>query len=166
MSEGEGAGSKDLSQLAARCMRAAAERELAIVTAESCTGGELAALLTDLDGLAHVFERGFIVYSDTAKAECLGVRHALLGRCGAVSAEVAEAMAVGALERSTGDLAISITGYAGPTDDGGEEGSVFLSAARRGSAAVTVHRRFGAIGREAIRRRSLECALGLFIEQI
>src|SRR5450631_2234013 len=93
------------------------DRGLKIAAAESCTGGLLAALLTEIPGSSAVFERGFVVYSNLAKRELLGVPESTLVRWGAVSAETALAMAQGALARSAADLAVAITGVAGP--DGG-----------------------------------------------
>ena len=98
---------------ARRVLEAACAREWSIVTAESCTGGLLASLLTDVEGASHAFERGFVVYSAKAKCELLGIAAEKIDRCGAVSEDVARAMAEGALLHSDGDLALAITGFAG-----------------------------------------------------
>src|SRR5215208_2206925 len=110
----------------------ACERRLRLATAESCTGGLLASVLTDVVGYSHAFERGFVVYTDEAKHEVLGVPKEMLARCGAVSQAVAMAMAQGALEASTADVAVSITGFAGRGGPGEEPGLVHFAAARLG----------------------------------
>lgn len=110
---------EDLAALASRVLELARHSGLRIVTAESCTGGMLSSLLTDIEGLSSCFERGFAVYSDDAKTEMLGVEPKLIERYGAASAEVARAMAQGALARSLAQIAVAITGFAGP---GGKEG--------------------------------------------
>jgi len=138
-------------------------KDLRAATAESCTGGLLAGLLTEIPGSSAVLERGFVVYSDDAKREILGVAGEILGVHGAVSAETALAMASGALEYSRADLALAITGIAGP--DGGTPqkpvGLVHFGLAdRRGDAAVT-ERRFGNLGRSAVRMAALATALDL-----
>jgi nicotinamide-nucleotide amidase len=102
-----------------RLLHKASERGLKLATAESCTGGMLASLLTDVQGVAHSFERGFVTYTNEAKNEMLGVPMALIEEKSAVSREVAIAMAEGALERSRANIALSVTGYA---DAGPEPG--------------------------------------------
>jgi nicotinamide-nucleotide amidase len=145
---------------AADVLRAAARRDLRIVTAESCTGGALAALLTDVEGLSHVFERGFVSYCDEAKSESLGVAPCLIAREGAVSKQVAEAMAAGALEASHADVSVAITGNAGPAGPNDEPGLVFLCAATAGKYKHEEHH-FGNIGRSQVRIRALAAATGL-----
>ncbi len=98
------------------------EAGMSLVTAESCTGGFLASLLTDIEGLSHSFDRGFVTYTHEAKQEMLGIDRALLERVGAVSEPVARAMAVGSLGRSRGSLALAITGIAGNADPDEREG--------------------------------------------
>lgn len=148
---------------AVRLLEDCRSRGLRLVTAESCTGGLIAALLTEIAGSSDVVERGYVTYSNEAKQECLGVPKALIKRHGAVSEAVARAMVEGALKASHADLAVSVTGVAGP--GGGSTakpvGLVHLAAARKG--APTLHRecRFGDIGRDVIRRKSVEVALGL-----
>jgi nicotinamide-nucleotide amidase len=140
--------------------RAGAKR---IATAESCTGGLIAALLTEVAGSSDVVERGFVTYSNDAKIEMLGVPADLIAAHGAISEPVARAMAEGALRASKADIAVSVTGVAGP--GGGSEakpvGLVHLAAASR--AGATIHREcwFGAIGRDAIRLKSVGVALSL-----
>jgi nicotinamide-nucleotide amidase len=129
--------------------------------AESCTGGLLSGLLTEIAGSSAVFERGFVVYSNEAKAELLGVPAETLRAYGAVSEETARAMAIGALAHSHADLAVSITGIAGP--DGGSPqkpvGLVHFACARPGGAIEAVERRYGGRGRAAIRLAAVETAL-------
>ena len=141
---------------------------LMIATAESCTGGLIAGLLTEIPGSSNVVERGFVVYSNAAKEELLGVPAEILARHGAVSEETAQAMAEGALSASRADIAISVTGIAGP--DGGTAakpvGLVHFACARRGGEAVAIERRFGPLTRWAIRLASLETALGLLEEAV
>jgi nicotinamide-nucleotide amidase len=134
-------------------------RKLTIATAESCTGGLVAGALTDIPGSSDVIDRGFVTYSNDAKRAMLGVKPATLSTFGAVSKETATAMAVGALERAGVDLAVSITGIAGP--GGATPGKAV--AARDGRI---LHRecRFGAIGRSAVRQRSVVEALRMLME--
>jgi nicotinamide-nucleotide amidase len=148
-----------LDEQAERLMRKLCDRKLKVATAESCTGGMLAALLTDIEGCGHGFDRGFVTYAKQAKTDLLGIDPELLERNDAVSEPVARAMAEGALERSDADMAIAVTGFAGPAGDGCEEGLVHFALARRG--APTRHRveHFGAVGRGAVRVKSLKAML-------
>lgn len=134
-----------------------------LATAESCTGGLLAATLTAVPGASDVFERGFVTYSNAAKSEMLGVPVWLIERHGAVSEDVARAMAGGALTHSRASLAISITGIAGP--DGGSPdkpiGLVYFAAGRRDGPIRDERVVFGDLGRDEVRRRSVERALVL-----
>lgn len=132
----------------------ACEANLRLATAESCTGGLVASLLTDVDGCSHAFERGFVVYTDDAKNEMLGVPAEMLDEHGAVSEPVARAMAEGALARSGADIAFSVTGFAGPTGGEGEEGLVHFACARRGRPTLHREEHYGSIGRGGVR---LEC---------
>jgi nicotinamide-nucleotide amidase len=136
---------------------------LKAASAESCTGGLVSGLLTEIAGSSAVFDRGFVVYSNEAKAELLAVSPETLRAYGAVSAETARAMAIGALAHSRADLAVSITGIAGP--DGGSPqkpvGLVHFACARPGGVVETVERRYGERGRSAIRLAAVETALGL-----
>ena len=139
------------------------ERKLKIATAESCTGGLIVGVLTEIPGSSAVVDRGFVTYSNGAKTELLGVEAGLIERVGAVSEEVARAMAEGALARSDADLAVAVTGIAGP--DGGTEakpvGLVHFAALRRGGAMRHAVRRFGDIGRSAIRIAAVREALAM-----
>ncbi len=141
---------------------------LLIATAESCTGGLIASLLTEIPGSSDVFERGFVTYSNAAKSELLGVPSELIDTQGAVSAEVAKAMADGALKHSSAALAVSVTGIAGP--DGGSAakpvGLVYLGVARSGRPTITEENRFGALSRSAIRLASAERALALLAQSM
>jgi nicotinamide-nucleotide amidase len=149
---------------AQRVLEKADERGLKLATAESCTGGLLAALLTDIRGLGHVFERGFVVYSKQAKCDLLGIAREKVDSCGAVSEEIAVEMAQGALRNSDADVAVSITGFAGPGDEDDEEGLVHFGCARNGGSTCHREEHFGAIGRDGVRIASLEVALEM-IEQ-
>ncbi|MBC6438727.1 MAG: CinA family protein [Rhodobacteraceae bacterium] len=137
-----------------------------LVTAESCTGGGIAAAVTDIAGASDVLDRGFITYSNAAKIEMLGVSPATLNRVGAVSEEVARDMAVGALDRSVAQIAISVTGIAGP---GGSEhkpeGRVcFGIATSQGVQSETAE--FGTVGRARIRAASVTHALSMILKAV
>jgi nicotinamide-nucleotide amidase len=144
-----------------RLLSAACEKELSLVTAESCTGGLMASILTDVSGKAHAFERGFVTYTNDAKAELLGVDRALLDDPGPVSEPVARAMAEGALKNSRGDLALSVTGFAGPAGPDDEPGLVHFGLARRGRATVHRCEHFGSEDRAEVRLRCLETGLAM-----
>ena len=146
----------DLDRQAERAMRRLCDKQLTVATAESCTGGMLAGLLTDIEGCGHGFDRGFVVYSGEAKQQLLGLPDHLVDRNDAVNAEVARAMAEGALKRCQADIALSATGFAGPAGDGCEEGLVFMACARRGLDTVIEERHFGAIGRGPVRIEALK----------
>jgi len=156
----------DLRDRAAALLEAYRAKGLKIATAESCTGGLVAALLTEISGSSAVVERGFVTYSNEAKTESIGVPADLVAAHGAVSEPVARAMAEGALAHSRADVAVGITGVAGPT--GGTVakpvGLVHFGLARRGSETVHLERRYGDLGRENVRRRAVEDAL-LLLEQ-
>jgi nicotinamide-nucleotide amidase len=144
-----------------RALQTLCERGLTIATVESCTGGLIASVLTDVEGCGHAFERGFVTYSEAAKIEDLKVPATLIQAHTAVSAEVAEAMALGGLRRSAADLALSVTGYAGPGGDGAEEGLVHLALARREGQVIRVEHHFGPLGRGGVRLATLEAAINL-----
>ncbi len=154
--------SPELIALATDLLAKARAKGLKIVTAESCTGGLIAALLTEIPGSSDVFERGFITYSNDAKCELLGVPETLLAAHGAVSREVAGAMLDGALARSRATLAIAVTGIAGPGGGSVEKpvGLVFVGASRGGVTSVDEHR-FGDLGRQTVRLKTVEAALYL-----
>ena len=149
----------ELDEMAERWMRRLCERQLKVATAESCTGGMLAALLTDIEGCGHGFDRGFVTYSKEAKTELLGIERGLLEENEAVSEPVARAMAEGALNRSAADMAIAVTGFAGPAGEGCEEGLVHFALARRGQPTRHRVEHFGAAGRGPVRVKSLRTML-------
>lgn len=134
-----------------------------IATAESCTGGLVCALLTEVPGSSDVVERGFVTYSNDAKSECIGVPADMIVAHGAVSAEVAAAMALGALAHSRADVAVAITGVAGPGSGTATKpvGLVHLAAARRGAGVTASVLRLGDIGRGAVRLAAVREALRL-----
>ena len=139
------------------------EAALMAATAESCTGGLVAGLLTEIPGASDMLERGFVVYSNAAKQELLGVSAETLVTQGAVSAETAVAMAEGALRASRAEVAVSVTGIAGPDGGTAEKpvGLVHFACARRGKPTVAREQRFGAIGRQEVRLASVRIALDL-----
>jgi nicotinamide-nucleotide amidase len=134
-----------------------------VATAESCTGGLVAAALTEIAGSSEVFDRGYVTYSNDAKAELLGVPTPLLATYGAVSPEVAAAMAQGALSRSHADLTVAVTGIAGPGGGSAEKpvGLVYFATAVKGGEVVGHVERFGDLGRSAVRDAALNVALKL-----
>ncbi len=146
-----------------RLLAKACERELTLATAESCTGGMLASLLTDVQGVAHSFDRGFVTYSEEAKVEMLGVPAALIAEKGAVSKEVALAMAEGALLRSNANIALAVTGFA---DKGEEPGLVHFACARAGRKTAHREAHFGAIGRGATRVECMRVAVEMMTEML
>jgi nicotinamide-nucleotide amidase len=141
-------------------------KKLTIAAAESCTGGLLAATLTEIAGSSDVFERGFVTYSNAAKQAMLGVPADTLERHGAVSRETAQAMAKGALAQAPVELAVSITGIAGPSGavPGKPVGLVYLAAAARNSRLIEHERRYGDIGRAQVRRACVFEALAMLRE--
>jgi nicotinamide-nucleotide amidase len=148
-----------LDEQAERLMRRLCDAELTVATAESCTGGMLSALLTDIEGAGHGFDRGFVTYTKQAKSDLLGIDPDVLEHNEAVSEVVARAMAEGALERSKADIAVGVTGFAGPAGPKCEEGLVHFALARRGGEMRHREEHFGAVGRGAVRVRSLKVML-------
>lgn len=149
----------DLDDQGERLMHGMCDKELTVATAESCTGGMLAALLTEIEGAGHGFERGFVTYSKQSKTELLGIEPSLLEHNDAVSEVVARAMAEGAIKRSHADVAVGVTGFAGPAGPGKEEGLVHFALARRDRRTIHREEHFGAKGRGVIRVRSLKAML-------
>jgi nicotinamide-nucleotide amidase len=153
--------SPDLLARAENLLAKARAGGVRIATAESCTGGLIAALLTEIPGASDVFGRGFVTYSNKAKEDMLGVPAASLRQHGAVSEAVARIMAEGAIRNSTAQLSVAVTGIAGP--GGGKEekpvGLVHIAAARAGEPTLHRECRFGDIGRSTIRLASVEAAL-------
>jgi len=151
----------ELDEQAERLMHRLCDRKLTVATAESCTGGMMAALLTDIEGAGHGFDRGFVTYTKESKTELLGIEPSILEHNEAVSEVVARAMAEGAIKRSQADLAVGITGFAGPAGEEHEEGLVHIALARRNGRAVHREEHFGAIGRGAVRVKSLKAILDM-----
>jgi len=151
----------DLLARAQALVAAMAARGLTVATAESCTGGLVAGLLTEVPGSSAVLERGFVTYSNAAKHEMLGVPTALIEAHGAVSEPVAQAMAEGALARSAATLAVSITGVAGPGGGSADKpvGLVCFGFAHQGAPIATATHCFGPLARSAIRLASVEVAI-------
>lgn len=154
-----------LRNLAAEVVRFCGHRDLTLASAESCTGGLVAALVTEIPGSSKVFDRGFVTYSNDAKTACLGVAPLLLEEFGAVSREVARAMADGALAHSNADIVVSITGIAGPTGGSLEKpvGLVYFGYGRRNEGVATVEKRFGDLGRGNVRLAAVMNALELVL---
>ncbi len=150
----------DLTDLAAQLGRALQAREWKLATAESCTGGWIAKLLTDIAGSSAWFERGFVTYSDAAKQELLDVRATTLKDFGAVSEQTAREMASGALAHSPAEVALAITGIAGPGGGTPDKpvGLVWFAWARRSGALRVAQQQFGG-DREAVRRQAVAVAL-------
>jgi nicotinamide-nucleotide amidase len=148
----------DVEALIERVLKAACDRDIMLATAESCTGGLVASVLTDVEGRSHAFDRGFVTYTDQAKHQALGVSSDLLEQEGAVSEPVARAMAEGALKRSDAGVAVAITGFAGAA--GADEAGLvhFAVASTVGETQHEVHR-FGDIGRGPCRIACLRVAL-------
>jgi nicotinamide-nucleotide amidase len=141
-------------------------KRLRIATAESCTGGLVAATLTEIPGSSDVVERGFVTYSNEAKQAMLGVPAVTIEKFGAVSRETAEAMAQGALAHSPAELAVSVTGIAGPGGGSDEKpvGLVHFAAASKHGGLIHREKRFGNIGRSQVREASVVEALAMLRE--
>ncbi len=157
----DGGESDPIRNGAVRVLEACRRRGLTVATAESCTGGLVSAALTEIPGSSEVIDRGFVTYSNAAKEAMLNVPAAVLERHGAVSQETAEAMAAGALAISGADLAVAITGIAGPGGGSAEKpvGLVHFAAAARDGRHIHREKRFGDVGRSAVRARSVAEAL-------
>lgn len=158
----------DIQLAAEAVIHAAIKAGVLIATAESCTGGLVSGALTAVAGSSAALDRGFVTYSNEAKAELLGVSEGLLTQFGAVSEPVARAMTLGAVDRSRASAAVSITGIAGP--GGGSEakpvGLVHFAAVGPQGGVVHVERRFGEIGRDAVRLESVRVALALLLDAV
>jgi nicotinamide-nucleotide amidase len=157
--------------LALRVQDACLARKLTIATAESCTGGLIAGALTENAGASNVFERGFVTYSNEAKQEMLGVPGGLIARHGAVSAEVAEAMVLGALAHSRAKLAVAVTGIAGPGGGAADKpvGLVHFALALADRPVLLAQKRFAGphgkeLSRHEIRRQTVQFALQMLLE--
>ena len=157
-----------LASLAKQVLDAAPKHNRCIVTAESCTAGKLSTLLSEVPGAGEHLHGGLVTYSKAAKTKLLGVSEVVLQQRGAVCADVAIAMAEGALERSPASLDLAITGVAGPErdEDGNPVGFVCIAAVRKGYAPVHTERHYGKIGRSKILRESMADALHEVLRQI
>jgi nicotinamide-nucleotide amidase len=154
---------KKLTNTVHRIQKACRERKIKITTAESCTGGLVAAALTEVPGSSDVLDRGFVTYSNAAKHEMLGVPVITLTRYGAVSRQTASAMAKGALARSMADIAVAITGIAGPGGGTAKKpiGLVHFYAIARDGRRIRREMHFGKLGRGKVRMRSVREALAM-----
>ena len=143
----------EMTEQASRLIDLCRRKHLMLATAESCTGGLIAALITSVPGSSDVFDAGFVTYSNAAKTAMIGVPAELILRVGAVSAEVARAMAEGALFHSTADIAVAVTGIAGPGGGTGQKpvGLVHCAAASRSGTMLLQELLLGDIGRDAVR---------------
>jgi nicotinamide-nucleotide amidase len=157
---------EELIDATTRLLMEARINQVKFATAESCTGGLLGGLLTEIPGSSDVYERGFITYSNLAKHELLGVSAETLSFYGAVSPQTANAMANGALKNSAADIAVSITGVAGPGGGSMDKpvGLVYFGLARKGSLTRTFEQNFGDVGRDEIRMNAVTYAIGLFFK--
>jgi nicotinamide-nucleotide amidase len=155
----------NLPDLAERALATARRRNLTIVTAESCTAGKLSVLLSEAPGAGEHLHGSFVTYTKANKVKVLGVESGLLRAKGAVCREVAVAMAEGALHRSPADVAVAITGVAGPDpdEDGNPVGLVCIAVARDGREPLPVERKYGEIGREKVQEHAMADALAELI---
>lgn len=147
----------DIAEAAKRLLDVCRRKNLTVATVESCTAGLVAGTLTEIPGTSSILDRGFVTYSNLAKQDMVGVCAATLARHGAVSRETAEEMALGALARAPVDLAVSVTGIAGPDGGSAEKpvGLVHFAAATRSGRLVHAEKRFGNIGRADVRNQSV-----------
>jgi len=159
---------QDIEAIAEAVVRQAEAKGLMIATAESCTGGLVSGALTAIAGSSAVLDRGFVTYSNEAKVEMLGVDSDLLASFGAVSEPTARAMAEGAVARSRASISVSVTGIAGPGGGSPQKPVGLVHFAAHGPNGQTVHleKRFGDIGRDAIRLESVRTALGLLTDAV
>ncbi len=155
-----------IEKLARQIIARGTKLQLMVATAESCTGGLIAGALTEVAGSSAVFERGFVTYSNKAKTQMLGVPMGLIESEGAVSQSVVSAMVSGALENSRANIAVAVTGIAGPGGGSAEKpvGLVFLAAQRREEKAKVSELLLGDIGRKEIRSQTVEKALEMVLE--
>jgi nicotinamide-nucleotide amidase len=158
----------NITRLSQSIIDEAVRRKLLVVTAESCTGGMVAAALTSISGSSQVFERGFVTYSNRSKSEMLGVHEGLIDRVGAVSQEVSIAMAEGAIAKTGADLAVSITGIAGP--GGGSRtkpvGLVHFATTLRNGKTLHSEVQFGDLGRMDVRHAAMSHALNMLLDRL
>jgi nicotinamide-nucleotide amidase len=141
-------------------------RRAMLTTAESCTGGLLASLFTDIQGCSNVFDRGFVTYSEGSKSDLLGVEPIEIRRHGVVSAEIALSMAEGALARSEAEFACAVTGFAGPAGDGDEAGLVYLAVVSRNGRLIQRESHFGSRPRDEVRHLVARAAIEMLNEAL
>jgi nicotinamide-nucleotide amidase len=159
--------SEQLTQKTADFLDHARTAGVMAATAESCTGGLVAGLITSIAGASDVYERGFVTYTDQAKTELLGIPAAIVKANGAVSAEIAKRMATQCLLKSNADIAVSVTGIAGPGSDSHKPaGLVYFGLAVRDHPVRVVCKRFGDRGRTEVRLAAVETALDLLSEGV
>jgi nicotinamide-nucleotide amidase len=158
----------ELIAKARRIIEICVARGIMIATAESCTGGLVAGLLTEISGSSAVVDRGFVTYSNEAKQDMLAVPAEMLDTVGAVSKAVAIAMAEGALKHSRATITVSITGIAGPTGGSADKpvGLVHFGCAKSGEPTRHVEHHFGNLGRTEVRRAAMNCALDLILQRL
>ena len=156
----------DVEALIDRVLREACDRGLTLATAESCTGGLIASVLTDVEGRSHAFERGYVVYTNDAKAEEVAVPSRLIDQNGAVSEPVARAMAEGALRSSGASVAVAVTGFAGRAGPDDEPGRVHFALAVAGAPTVHEEHHFGDVGRGPVRLECLRVALRMMEQAV
>ena len=142
--------------------------KMMVATAESCTGGMIAAALTEIAGSSAVVDRGFVTYSNEAKSEMLGVPMAQIVEHGAVSDQIVSAMVSGALAHSKAEIAVAVTGIAGPSGGSDEKpvGLVYIAAQRRNKEVVVSRELFGDIGRDEVREKTVIKALQMLLDQL
>ncbi len=160
--------SDELMEQASEILNICRKKGLKLATAESCTGGLISALFTEIAGSSDVFDRGFVTYSNEAKNELLGVPQEMLAEFGAVSEQTAKAMAQGALKNSNASVVIAVTGIAGPGGGSTDKpvGLVHLACQTAGGKSFHEARPFGEIGRHAVRMVTVTRALQIILEQI
>ena len=156
----------DVEAMIDRVLKIASDRGVSLATAESCTGGLIASVLTDVEGRSHVFERGYVVYTNDAKADEVAVPLRLIEQNGAVSEPVARAMAEGALRASGAGVAVSVTGFAGTAGPDDEPGLVHFAVAASGAATRHEEHHFGDIGRGPVRLECLRVALRMMEQAV
>jgi nicotinamide-nucleotide amidase len=155
-----------ITEAATALIKLCTERKLTIATAESCTGGLVAAALTEIPGSSAVLDRGFVTYSNAAKQQMLNVPASTLRAYGEVSRQTAEAMVIGVLAKTKVDLAVSVTGIAGPGGGSAQKpvGLVHFAAASRDGTSMHDAKRYGEIGRAGVRHKSVLQALAMLTE--
>jgi len=156
----------DIAEKAEQVLEQAAAAGIMVATAESCTGGLLAAALTAIEGESNAFDRGFVTYTGDAKQDLLGLDRAFLARHGEVSEETARAMAQAVLDRSKAGLVCATTGYTGKAEPGGEDGLVYIAAMHRDRRLLLRECHFGERDRAEARHLTVEAALDMLIEAL